>query len=87
MKWWIERENENFEHVSADALKVNSGTLIFLRSGTPFLVIAAGTYVSVHLDEEDLSALATPRATSVLTRCARSGQTAFSALRGEGIRW
>ena len=87
MKWWIERENGNFEHVSADDLDVSDGALVFKRSDVPILVIAAGTYVSVSIDEDvDLSALAPPSTSSVLTRFARSGRTAHSASRVGGGR-
>lgn len=86
-KWWIERENGNFDFVDADDLKVEAGTLVFLRSETVTLVVPPGTFVSVHLDEQDLSALATPSVPSVLTRFARSGRTSLSALRGVGVRW
>lgn len=62
MKWWIEREGGSFDHVSADFLEVNSGALVFKRAVTmpipgarsvPVLIVATGTYRSVHLDAED----------------------------------
>lgn len=88
MKWWIERENGNFDHVSADALDVSSGALVFKRLDVPVLVVAAGTYVSVSIDEDvDLDALAPPRASSVLTHFVRSGRTKPSASRGLGVGW
>lgn len=65
-KWWIKRSEEQFDHVSADVLEVaGGGALVFKRSvsGTgvvaaltppvPVLIVAPGTYESVHLDEED----------------------------------
>lgn len=62
-KWWIKRSEDHFEHVSADLLEVNSGALVFKRNAqknpalvgvyVPVLIVAAGTYDSVHLDEED----------------------------------
>lgn len=65
-KWWIEREGENFEHVSADVLDVEAGTLVFKRHlprdpmsmhvgdmpAITTLIVAAGTYKSVSLDQD-----------------------------------